>query len=342
MKILSLFSGAGGLDLGFEQQGFEPILAYDIKWCAVETYNFNRPGKELAKVANLGADNIAITIIKDIDELGSSNEPIGVVGGPPCQYFSNGNKSQRDIKDIRRLLPQRYAAILHKLTERYNIDFFILENVDGLAKPKHKEDFKEILRLFDNAGFYTSWKILDAHDFGVPQFRKRVFIVGWNKKLYPKDCYQFPVGVPSNLTVRTTIAGLDEPVFFKRGLNPEEFSVHPNHWTMVPKSKKFNKPAPKDLRSSVRSFRRLAWDKPSYTVAYGHNEIHIHPNGNRRISIYEAMLLQGFPPTYQLIGFLSEQVGLVSDAVPPPLASKLAKSIKEFIRKHRQATTNGK
>lgn len=345
LKILSLFSGAGGLDLGFEQQGFESILAYDIKPSAVKTYNFNRPGKNLARVANLGHPKIGYKIVKDIESLGPSNEPIGVVGGPPCQYFSKGNKSQRRLTDIRRLLPRRYATILRKLTERYNIDFFILENVDGLAKPKHKEDFEKILGLFDNAGFYTTWKILDAHNFGVPQFRKRVFIIGWNKKLYPKGCYQFPEGTPCNITVRDAIEGLDTPTFFSKGLNPQEFPVHPNHWTMVPRSKKFNKPAPKGLKNSVRSFRRLNWDRPSYTVAYGHNEIHIHPNGSRRISIYEAMLLQGFPKGdqgYQLIGALTEQVSLVSDAVPPPLAATIAKSIKDFIQTHRLESANRK
>jgi DNA (cytosine-5)-methyltransferase 1 len=338
LKILSLFSGAGGLDLGFEQQGFIPILAYDIKRSAVQTYNFNRSGKGIARVANLGSRDIAKLLIKDIEGLGPANKPIGVVGGPPCQYFSNGNKAQRKVKDIRRLLPRRYAALLHKLNDKYSLDFFILENVDGLAQPKHKSDFKRILNLFDKAGFHTTWKVLDAHNFGVAQFRKRVFIIGWNKRFYPKGQYEFPEGQPCGRTVRDAIRGLGKPKYFKRKLDPDTFSVHPNHWTMVPKSKKFGKPAPKGLKNSMRSFRRLSWDKPSYTVAYGHNEIHVHPNGKRRLSIYEAMLLQGFPVeknAYRLLGALTEQVALVSDAVPPPLASALAASIRAFIKTHR-------
>jgi DNA (cytosine-5)-methyltransferase 1 len=334
LKILSLFSGAGGLDLGFEQQGFEPILAYDIKRAAVETYNFNRPGKNLAKVANLNSRNIAEIIIRDIELLGTSNEPIGVVGGPPCQYFSMGNKTTRDAQDVRRLLPRRYATILHKLNEKYNIDFFILENVDGLTKPNHENDLRTLIKLFDAAGFHTTWKVLDARNYGVPQIRKRVFVIGWNKQLYPPEAYKFPEGCADEITVRDTIEGLADPVYFSIGLKPEQFPVHPNHWTMVPRSKKFGTPIPQGLSNSVRSFRRLQWDKPSYTVAYGHNEIHIHPNGLRRLSIYEAMLLQGFPKgkrKYRLMGSLTEQVMLVSDAVPPPLASALAASIKRFI-----------
>lgn len=345
MKILSLFSGSGGLDLGFEQQGFIPILAYDKKPVAVETYNYNRPQNKVAKVANLASYQISDQIVRDIDALGPTNEPIGVVGGPPCQYFSNGNKAERIVKDERRLLPRIYAKILRKLNEKYEIDFFIFENVDGLTKPKYQDDFRKIITLFDGAGFYVKSSILDAFNFNVPQHRNRVFIIGWNKKLYPENSYEFPVGEPSNLTVRKTISGFPEPKLFQKGLNPEEFEVHPNHWTMMPRSSKFTTPPPDGLKKSVRSFRRLSWDEPSYTVAYGHNEIHVHPNGNRRLSVYEAMLLQGFPKGksgYRLLGGLSEQVSLVSDAVPPPLAAALALSIKEFITTHRNTNARQK
>jgi len=80
-----------------------------------------------------------------------------------------------------------------------------------------------------------------------------------------------------------------------------------------------------------RCFRVLNWDRPSWTVAYGHREVHIHPNGHRRLSVYEAMLLQGFRPDYRLMGTLSDQIRLVSDAVPPPLAGKVAKAIRERL-----------
>jgi DNA (cytosine-5)-methyltransferase 1 len=110
---------------------------------------------------------------------------------------------------------------------------------------------------------------------------------------------------------------------------------------MRPISPKFNTPLPEGIRRSTRSFRRLIWEEPSDTVAYGHNEIHIHPKGHRRLSIYEAMLLQGFPEErndYRLLGTLSEQVVLISDAVPPPLSSALASSIREYI----EINENGK
>src|SRR5262249_46639336 len=84
-----------------------------------------------------------------------------------------------------------------------------------------------------------------------------------------------------------------------------------------------------------RSFRMLEWDKPSPTIAYGHREVHVHPNGRRRLSVYEALLLQGFPSEYELVGSLSAQISQVSEAVPPPLARAIAGSIQRQIEGYR-------
>lgn len=324
------------MDLGFEQAGFQPIIAYDNKKAAVTTYNYNRDAEIALKVdlANVSSSKI----IKDIDDRNGFEHISGVVGGPPCQYFSMGNRSRKE-NDPRRDLPITYAKILKDLNEEYSLDFFIFENVFGLAKPAHKEDFEKILSMFEAANFHVFHAILDAYDFGVPQFRKRVFILGWNKIRYPNAKFKFPDGVPSGLSIEDAIRGLKEPQFFKRNVDPTTFPEHPNHWTMNPRSSKFNNLPDPNKSNGSRSFKRLSWEKPSYTIAYGNNEIHIHPNGSRRLSIYEAMLLQGFPQKgYELIGNLSEQVTLVSDAVPPPLAKALACSIKDFIDGHVQSS----
>ena len=142
--------------------------------------------------------------------------------------------------------------------------------------------------------------------------------------------FNFPIGrFKVHKTVRSVIENLPEPQYFSHGLNSELIPFHPNHWTMKPKSARFL--APIDAIKGARSFIRLGWDKPSRTVAYGHREIHVHPNGHRRLSIYEAMRLQGFPIEYRLTGTLSEQVTQVSNAVPPPVAECIAKSIRELL-----------
>jgi DNA (cytosine-5)-methyltransferase 1 len=104
---------------------------------------------------------------------------------------------------------------------------------------------------------------------------------------------------------------------------------------MTPKSKSFSTPGalvPGTARG--RSFRTLHWDQPSPTVAYGNREVHVHPDSRRRLSVYEAMLLQGFPPTYELLGSLSDQVTQVSEAVPPPLGHAIAESVKQALRRY--------
>jgi DNA (cytosine-5)-methyltransferase 1 len=101
---------------------------------------------------------------------------------------------------------------------------------------------------------------------------------------------------------------------------------------MAPRSKKFDNGFLKEGEVKGRAFRVLAWDEPSWTVAYGHREVHVHPSGKRRLSVYEAMLLQGYPPDYRLMGTLSDQIRLVSDAVAPPVAAALARRINEVLR----------
>jgi DNA (cytosine-5)-methyltransferase 1 len=175
--------------------------------------------------------------------------------------------------------------------------------------------------------------VLDTQYFGVAQRRPRLFIVGLNRERYPEGSFLFPEPplLVKPRTVEMELKGLPEPVFFQRGLTPAEIPYHPNHWTMLPRSSKFRDPNQRLNWSRGRSFRVLRWDAPSWTVAYGHREVHVHPGGHRRLSVYEAMRLQGFPSSYVLEGTLSNQFRLVGDAVPPPLARALAVALDAFI-----------
>ncbi len=263
---------------------------------------------------------------------------MGVIGGPPCQAFSLGNRNG-GARDARANLPEDYAAVLKDLAFEYELDFFVFENVLGLRYKKHAELFSVFKNLFSSAGFSIFEGELDAQDFGVPQVRKRIFVVGFNEKKYPHLDYEFPAATTKRKrTVEDAIKGLPKPVYFEYGLSSADIPEHPNHWCMKPRSKKFFNGYLKEGDIKGRPFRVLPWDKPSWTVAYGHREVHIHPSGRRRLSIYEAMLLQGFPSSYELLGTLSDQVRLISDAVPPPVAKALAESILEVIEHGKQLT----
>jgi DNA (cytosine-5)-methyltransferase 1 len=323
---VSLFCGAGGLDSGFSEAGFKIVLACDNFQAAVDSYNLNAR-KRVAKLTNLlDVEDAAFRrLIRDsIDDY----QLEGIIGGPPCQGFSRGNASA-DLDDPRNKLAFRYADLLAILNTKNRIKFFVFENVMGLTNPRHLVRFRAIRQSFIDAGFRIFYRDLDAQDFGVPQLRRRLFIVGLNAKQFPKTEFAFPTGDGKKRTVKNAIYGLPAPAFFERGITADEIPYHPNHWTMKPKSAKLTGTA---SATDGRSFRRLEWDSVSPTVAYGNREIHVHPDGGRRLSVHEAMLLQGFPPTYKLVGNFSEQITLVSNAVPPPMAQAIARSIRQLLR----------
>lgn len=331
--LISLFCGPGGLDEGFKQAGLYTRLAYDIDLPSVLTHRFMHPEAQ-ALVADLSTIDVS-EIIAEWEQR-SIMPPLGIIGGPPCQSFSISNVHRKAL-DPRDNLPSHYARILAGLNARYGLDFFVFENVPGLLSKKHIEKFRFFIRLFEEAGFRVFTAKLDAKDFGVPQRRPRVFVVGLNKDKYPRGEFRFPrPAEEKQKTVRDAIAHLPEPVYYSRGLTPEHIPYHPNHWCLVPRSPKFRSIHLKSGKTTGRSFRILSWDKPSYTVAYGHREVHIHPNGHRRLSVYEAMLLQGFPPHYVLQGTLSDQLRQVSEAVPPPVARALACNILKFVNRYQE------
>jgi DNA (cytosine-5)-methyltransferase 1 len=323
--VISFFAGCGGFDLGFSSAGFSIGLALDVNAMAVKSYNHNRD-KEVCHVADL-AETDPEAIIKLYRENCGAVSPRGVIGGAPCQTFSKGNV-HFNSDDARHLLPRRYACILRVLNEKYDFDFFVFENVTGITSPKHRKEYATIKRLFSRAGFKLFEGELDAADFGVAQHRLRVFIVGFNKLKYPDLEFKFPAAetnVP--LTVASKLRGLPQPLFFRRGTQKDDIAFHPNHWTMYPRSRKFTDGSLARDHKKGRSFRVLQWEKPSLAVAYGNREIHIHPDAQRRLSVYEAMLLQGFPEDYELLGTLSDQIQQVSDAIPPQLGAALGKAI---------------
>jgi DNA (cytosine-5)-methyltransferase 1 len=321
-SVLSLFSGAGGLDLGFKRAGFDIALAMDSAPAAVATINANSRSR-VAIIADLSTVS-AIEIVARLGHHPSGALPRGIIGGPPCQGFSRGN-ARKDPKDPRNNLPFAYADLIGDLDSRIGIDFFVFENVIGILEQGLL--FERLKRAFESAGFQLSVAEIDAEDFGVPQRRRRLFVVGLNKCRLGVREFRFPRGRSASQTVRDTITGLPTPAFYSRKLKPKDIPHHPNHWTMVPKSSRF-----KEGRfNRWRSFRQLDWDSPSPTVAYGNREIHVHPDGKRRLSVFEAMLLQGFPKSYVLHGNFSEQVTQVSNAVPPPLAFALARSLRRAL-----------
>lgn len=325
-KIISLFSGAGGMDLGFLQVGFEIAVAIDYEQSAINTHrrNFIKTFSIAADLTKIGPQGV-LEIAKG--KLRKGNK-IGIIGGPPCQGFSRSNPTSLP-NDPRNKLPALYVKIIEKLKSYFEVEFVVFENVLGMKDPKHADKYKRLVNGLKKLSFDVYEKELCALDFGVPQNRERIILSAIKTgKGYSEVV---PQKMSGKKTVRETIEGLCDPAFFYRGIKVSEIPYHPNHWTMRPKSSRFKEVLVNP--NKTRSFRRLMWDKPSPTVAFGNREIHLHPNGNRRLSIYEAMLLQGFPENFVLEGNLSQQVMQVSNAVPPPLAKSVANAVVAALKK---------
>jgi DNA (cytosine-5)-methyltransferase 1 len=320
--VLSLFCGCGSFDLGFTEAGFDIPLALDISKDAVNSYNHNR-SKSAAEVCDL-SEATPEQVAERLARRKGGKSLSGIVGGAPCQSFSNGNVHQR-LNDHRHELPIYFSKLLSFFNRRDKLDFFVFENVKGINSKRHLETFGRFKRLFEKAGFTLAEGLLDAADFAVPQHRPRVFVVGINSQKYNNREFVFPVPkLVTYKTVKGALGGLADPAFFARDLKRKDIPLHPNHWTMRPKSKKFSNGLLRNGLAKGRSFRVLRWDNPSWAVAYGNREIHVHPCGTRRLSVYEAMLLQGFPKHYELQGSLSAQIKQVSDSVPRQVGRAIA------------------
>ncbi|MXN66707.1 DNA (cytosine-5-)-methyltransferase [Stappia sp. GBMRC 2046] len=325
--ILSLFSGCGGLDLGFEMAGYKTALAFDIRPHSISSWNRNRPQNPCGHVAD-----ITQLSLEALDRaFGSKFAPFGVIGGPPCQSFTKANHFRSDADPRSKLVNSFFTLALQLHNTRRPLDFIVMENVRELARAQEGLLLKSEIKRLEEANFSVNTFELNAKDFGVPQNRHRLFLVALNSQLIGSKRFRLPTSTITHKTVRDALFDLPEPVYFSKSSTTENKPYHPNHWCMTPKSRRFFDGSLKAGACSSRSFKTLAWDQPSKAVSYGHREVHVHPSGKRRLSVFEAMRLQGFPDKFVLNGTLSAQVDQVSEAVPPPLAEAVARAVKDAI-----------
>ena len=175
-KIVSLFSGAGGLDLGFREAGFPLLFAVDRSQAAIQTHRRNFKGtiSLAADLEELGPHGV----LEHLDGLLEPGESVGVIGGPPCQGFSRANTGSA-ASDPRNSLPLLYLRVVAALQAKYQVDFVLFENVLGIRDAKHSVVFRGILSKFREIGLTAKVEEYSALDYGVAQARNRVIISGF-------------------------------------------------------------------------------------------------------------------------------------------------------------------
>lgn len=325
MNIISLFSGAGGLDLGFEKAGFKTIWANEYDKEIWETFEKNFPHTKLDRrsIVNIPSSEIP--------------EAIGLIGGPPCQSWSEAG-SLRGIDDHR---GQLFFEFIRVLRDKKPL-FFLAENVSGMLASRHSDALENIKNHFIQSGYDLHFKLLNAHDYKVPQDRQRVFFIGFRKDL--NISFKFPKASTKKRFLQDVIWDLKDtalPAKEKNYTNGNLCSID-NHEYMTG-----------DFSSMYMSRNRVrGWDEPSFTIQAGGRHAPLHPQAPkmefveqnkrvfvagcehlyRRLSIRECARIQTFPDEHKFYySNLTAGYKMVGNAVPPYLGYYLAKSIIEAL-----------
>ncbi len=328
MNIISLFSGAGGLDLGFEKAGFNIVMANEYDKTIWETYekNHNAP--------------LIRGDIRNITEEDFPDEIDGIIGGPPCQSWSEAG-SLRGIDDPRGQLFYDYIRILNDKKPK----FFLAENVSGMMANRHSEAVQSIVKKFEECGYNVSIDLVNAADYGVPQDRKRVFYIGFRKDL--KVDFKFPTPTTQNkedkITLRTAIRDLEEtavPALPMNKPNPDLKIMNHEYFTG-------------DYSTIFMSRNRVrSWDRQGFTVQASGRQCQLHPQAPemtfveknkrvfakgyedkyRRLTVRECARLQGFPDDFEFI-YKAVDTGykMIGNAVPVELARIIAQQINNTL-----------
>lgn len=365
MYTIDLFSGCGGMSLGFKMAGFESILASDIDENCEKTFNRNFPS-----VPFLRADISDVT--KDeVDKLIGTAHPDIIIGGPPCQGFSLANKRRNKIADDPR---NRLFYGFVKFIDWYSPKAFVMENVKGILSMKNGQVIKTILDSFKKAGkgYTVDCKVLCAKDYGVPQARERVIIIGIRNDLGIKPTY--PKGGAEEVTVDMAISDLPliqsaegEEVMqyavppqneYQKRMRANSHEVY-NHVAMKHTRRlierfeaikpgqslvdvwethgavKRGAPSEKSQIKFSQNNQRVFGDKPAPTIAASFQSNFIHPHLNRNFTAREGARLQSFPDDFVFEGMrtkMSWEKGLsqyqqIGNAVPVLLAYAIAQNL---------------
>lgn len=365
IPVLSFYSGGGFLDMGFEMAGFEIVwtnendkLFAQFHSTGITSWRKSRGNGIKAEIFNTKSIE-EITSEEIVNQAFPDGKPdyFGIIGGPPCQDFSlrgsqkgfNGDRGKLTIVFINKILELKPA-------------FFVIENVPGLLRIKSNAEFLEKLMNRLNDDYYINHKLLNAIDYGVPQFRERVFFVGINKDVVDNSSLEFdlinrwsfpwpqcnkysgalkkykwpdpvsvgkrikkPKEIPFELCVESCLVPVKK---IKEIPNANEyFELH----IKDSRQKKIN-----EGETNRPSFKRLHRFKYSPTACYGNNEVHLHPYLQRRISVREALRIQGVPDEYVLPEGLSmtKKFKMIGNGVPVPLSHAVAEALKDFLSKY--------
>lgn len=324
-KYIDLFAGAGGMSLGFDNAEFENILAVEYDKCFAETYSFNFPEHNI-KVADIKSISN-----EEIKKIVGNNKIDVIIGGPPCQGFSIAGKIGRNfIDDERNQLFKEFVRFVDVVKPR----IFVMENVAALKTHNKGKTIEEIIKEFEKIGYTVKCDVLNAVDYGVPQQRRRIFVIG---TLGKENKFNFPKKTTKQMTIKDALKDLPE-------LKSGETSDIPNHNAMNHSKQMLEKMSyvkdggnrndiPEDIRpksGDIRKYIRYNSNEPSICITGDMRKV-FHFNQNRALTGRELARIQTFPDDFIFKGNAGKVQQQIGNAVPPELAFQIANSVREVL-----------
>jgi len=326
LTYIDLFSGAGGMSLGFSKAGFTNVFSVEFDKQIANTYKENFPSHNLYV-----GDIKELSNFKIMSSLTKNKEIDVVIGGPPCQGFSMaGNIGRTFIDDERNQLFKEFVRVVSVV----NPKVFVMENVSRMATHNNGQTIKEIINEFKKLEYKVNYNILQTADYGIPQKRQRIFIVGIKKT----GKFNFPKKQKEFMSIKEAIKDLPK-------LESGETSDIPNHNAMNHSVQMLHKMSyipdggnrdsiPENIRpksGDARKYIRYDSKKPAVTIT-GDNRKIFHYSQNRALTSRELARIQTFPDDFVFYGNSGSIQQQIGNAVPPKLAELIAKQVKKAIK----------
>ena len=360
LKVFSFFSGSGFLDLGFELSGYSIELVNEFSSSFINAYKYSRQHMGMSAPTH-GYANIDINeylneraqeLQSQICESKADGSLIGFIGGPPCPDFSVAGK-QKGRNGANGKLSLSYVSLIIAQQP----DFFLFENVKGLWRTsKHREFYEELKAMLVDAGYHMTERLTNSLEFGAPQDRDRILLFGikkhltnesdvnldafdWTKYIiYPLNEIKqlaWPTTNPFKANIPTPCpSGIPKELTVEYWFQKNDVENHPNSTDcFTPRAGIQRMMSVDEGDDSKKSYKRLHRWRYSPTVAYGNNEVHLHPYKARRLSVAEALSLQSLPKEFALPPEMSltDKFKTTGNGVPFLLASGIAKTIADFL-----------
>lgn len=371
IRLFSFFAGAGFLDLGFEVSGIKVDFANEVHPPFLSAYMYSRArlgisppslGTYSGSIEDLVTGSGKDYLTQLLRETRQKSDLVGFIGGPPCPDFSVGGKNRGAQGDNGRL-----SAVYAEIICQQQPDFFLFENVKGLWKTrKHREFFETLKERLQKAGFITTQRLVNAIEYGAPQDRDRIILLGFHRRLVTSldlrlnrgatelprhlfpwrrytlwqklDILRLPWPTTHPFVENSVLecpAGIKRELTVQHWFEKNDVDNHPNsvHY-FRPRDARVRFETIDEGDVSKKSFKRLHRWRYSPTVAYGNNEVHLHPYRARRLTVAEALALQSLPREYVLPSemSLSDMFKTISNGVPFLMAKGLAQSLLGFLR----------